>query len=103
VANLCRYHRKTMPAAAHPHYQVLSTEEKRTVQLLAPLLRLADGLDRRHEQRVTGVQCRVSDGNVTLRLRGDGDIDLEHWAAARAGDAFREVYGLPLEVERIRP
>jgi exopolyphosphatase/guanosine-5'-triphosphate,3'-diphosphate pyrophosphatase len=91
-----------MPSSTHGNYQALTAEEKRTVQLLAPVLRLADGLDRRHDQRVAGVQCRVEDDRVTLRLTGDGDIDLEQWAATRAGDTFREVYGIPLAVERSR-
>ena len=102
IANLSRYHRKAMPVAAHANLQALGAEEKRALLLLAPLLRLADNLDRRHEQRVRALECRVKDGQVEIRLEGSGDIDLERWAAERAGGAFREVYGKALALIEVR-
>ena len=93
IANLCRYHRKAMPAPAHANYLGLTTEEKRAVTLLVPILRLADNLDRSHDQRVSAVNCQVKDGQVAIRVSASGDIDLEQWAAERAAETFRQVYG----------
>jgi O-acetylhomoserine/O-acetylserine sulfhydrylase-like pyridoxal-dependent enzyme len=42
VANLCRYHRKSPPSAAHSQFQALDAEGKRAINMLTPLLRLAD-------------------------------------------------------------
>jgi exopolyphosphatase/guanosine-5'-triphosphate,3'-diphosphate pyrophosphatase len=100
IANLCRYHRKAMPTPAHANNLGLGADEKRAVQLLAPILRLADNLDRSQEQRVESVVCQVADGQVTLRLQGSSDIDLEQWAAERAGEAFRQVYGKTVVVAK---
>ena len=96
IANLCRYHRKAMPVPAHANFQTLGAEEKRIITLLAPILRLADNLDRSHEQRIRALECQVRENEVVIRLTGGGDIDLEQWAAERTGEVFRQVYGKPV-------
>jgi len=100
VASLCRYHRKSLPSPVHNAYQSLAPEERRMLLSMIPLLRLADNLDRGHEQRVSGVECRLRDGEVTIEVRAHGDIDLEQWGAERAGEAFRQVYNREIRVVR---
>jgi exopolyphosphatase/guanosine-5'-triphosphate,3'-diphosphate pyrophosphatase len=102
IAALCRFHRKAMPALGHEAFQSLSTTERKIVILLVPLLRLADSLDRSHEQRVDALECRIEDGNVILRLRSAADTDLEIWAGERAAEIFRQVYSHPLSLEKAR-
>jgi exopolyphosphatase/guanosine-5'-triphosphate,3'-diphosphate pyrophosphatase len=96
VASLCRYHRKAMPSADHASTRALNAEEKRAVVLLAPLLRVADSLDRSHEQRIESIECRIEPGQVVIEPAFSGDIDLEAWATERAAAVFREVYNLPI-------
>jgi exopolyphosphatase/guanosine-5'-triphosphate,3'-diphosphate pyrophosphatase len=102
VATLCRYHRKSTPAARHEGLAALDDDQKRTIQLLTPLLRLADGLDRGHEQRVEEIECQVRSGAIVVLLRSSRDTDLEQWAAERVAPAFLEAYGVPLNVARAR-
>lgn len=102
VATLCRYHRKSPPVARHEGLAALDDDRKRTIQLLTPLLRLADGLDRGHEQRVDEIECRLRNGAIVVMLRSSRDTDLEQWAAERIAPAFLEAYGLPLNVARAR-
>ncbi|HUS05587.1 MAG TPA: Ppx/GppA phosphatase family protein [Bryobacteraceae bacterium] len=102
VGLLCRYHRKSMPSPRHEQFQSLSADDKRTLQMLAPLLRIADGLDSGREQKVEEVECQLNNGAVSLVVRGEGDLDLETWAAERAGDVFRQVYNLPLTLVRAK-
>jgi len=102
VANLCRYHRKALPASHHPNQKPLSSEEMQVVVRLIPLLRLADSLDRSHAQRIESVECRIQDGTVTVQLLSPGDIDLELWAADQAAEAFRQVYKVPVVFARKR-
>ena len=103
IANLCRFHRKAMPATDHATLDTLNAEEKRALILLTPLLRIADNLDRSHTERVETLECSLRDGQVLLKLGSKGDIDLEQWAAERAADAFRDVYGRDVILSRIRP
>jgi exopolyphosphatase / guanosine-5'-triphosphate,3'-diphosphate pyrophosphatase len=102
IAALCRYHRRSLPSPEHSAFQALTAEEKRTMMLLFPILRLADNLDRGHDQGIRGVECRLRNGQVCLELRAQGDIDLEQWAAERAATAFEQVYQRPIAVTQAR-
>ncbi len=102
VALLCRFHRKSMPAARHQAFEAFNPEIRRSVLLLTPLLRLADSLDRSHEQRLEGMRVEARNSGVTIELASESDADLELWAASRVADVFREVYQLPLAVVRAK-
>jgi exopolyphosphatase/guanosine-5'-triphosphate,3'-diphosphate pyrophosphatase len=93
VANLCRYHRKALPAADHSNLRPLAPEDRQVLLRLIPLLRLADGLDRSHTQSVQRVNCAVINGEIGLELEYSADIDLDLWAAERLSALFLEVYG----------
>ena len=101
VANLCRYHRKSMPTALHPTYQSLPPEDQRVVLLLSPLLRLADALDRSRNQIVERLSCQIRNTEVTLELHCQGNPDLELWAAGRVADLFREIYTYRLLLAKV--
>src|SRR3954451_19576802 len=102
IAALCRYHRKALPSPDHNSYQALSPEEKRLVTMAIPILRLSDNLDRSHAQRVASVECKYRDGKVLLQVHSAGDIDLETWAADRAGDPFRQIYNRELAIATVK-
>jgi exopolyphosphatase/guanosine-5'-triphosphate,3'-diphosphate pyrophosphatase len=103
IALLCRYHRKSMPSARHQPFQELSDEDKRVVVRLAPLLRLADSLDRSHRQLVDSMECHIRNGDVFVRLRSSADTDLDEWAGERAAEIFEQVYGRRLALVKERP
>ncbi|HLH03233.1 MAG TPA: Ppx/GppA phosphatase family protein [Bryobacteraceae bacterium] len=102
IAALCRFHRKSMPQPRHSHFQALEADSKRAVLSLAPLLRIADALDRGHEQKVKQVSSVMRDGVLSLVVEGEGDPDLEVWAANEAAEAFQEAYGKALTVQRAK-
>ena len=58
IAQIARYHRKSEPKQSHPPFAALSAGDQRLVRSLAGVLRVAIGLDRRHEGRVGGVARR---------------------------------------------
>ncbi len=99
IATLCRFHRKSMPAARHEMFQTLPVEDKHTVNYLTPLLRIADGLDSGQEQRIERMEVQIKSGVAMVTLDGR-DMDLELWAAERAAESFRQVYGVPLFAKR---
>ena len=102
IALLCRYHRKSMPAPRHTPFQAFNAEARRAITLLAPLLRIADSLDRSHDQRVGELQVQLRNGSVTLALESQTDADLEMWAAERVADAFRQTYETSLTLTRMK-
>ena len=101
IANLCRYHRKAPPMPEHPNWQTLDAEARRAVLALAPILRLADSIDRSRDQRVERVVCTIRENDVLIELISNKDIDLEIWATERTNDFFRSVYGRPLTVKSL--
>ncbi len=102
IGNLCRHHRKSVPGSRHEQFQVMRAEERRAILLLIPLLRLADSLDRTHDQRVESLECQVRDANVVIYLRSTADTDLDQWAGERVAEVFEQVYERPLAVVRAR-
>ena len=102
IAALCRFHRKSLPQPKHAYFDSLQPESRRLVGVLTPLLRLADSLDRSHEQRVQRLRGSSKDGNLSVLVESDQDVDFELWAANEASKAFREIYGRPLQVQRAR-
>jgi exopolyphosphatase/guanosine-5'-triphosphate,3'-diphosphate pyrophosphatase len=102
IAALCRFHRKSMPQVRHSHFQALEPDSRKTVNGLAPLLRIADALDRGHEQKVLDVVAKMKDGTVELAVQGAQDSDLEVWAANEAAKTFRDVYSRPILVTRAK-
>jgi len=102
IAALCRFHRKSLPYPAHPQFQTLDAESKRLVLNLAPLLRIADALDRGHEQKVQDIASVTKDSTVTLVVQAEQDANLEIWAANEAAIRFRELYPTAITVRRAR-
>jgi exopolyphosphatase/guanosine-5'-triphosphate,3'-diphosphate pyrophosphatase len=102
IALLCRYHRKAMPAPRHSPFQAVDSDARRAITLLVPLLRIADSLDRSHEQRVSDLQVHFRNGSVTLALDSGALPDLEMWAVERIADVFRETYQATLSLTTVK-
>ncbi|HVT95745.1 MAG TPA: Ppx/GppA phosphatase family protein [Bryobacteraceae bacterium] len=103
VAALCRYHRKAAPTMRHPVFESFDADTRRAIVLLAPLLRLADSLDRSHDQRVAHLDVQWRNGTIALALSSPADMDLEIWAAERNFNLFREVYQMPITLVKAKP
>ncbi len=98
VANLVRYHRKSTPGADDPNFKALPQKDRITVTKLSALLRLADGMDIRHGNRVAGASLEQGKKAWQLSLRGKGDLMLEKWALDKRRVLFEEVFGVPLRI-----
>ena len=86
VAQTARYHRKKLPDAAHPAYQALSAAGRRTVDLLAGILRVADALDRSHAARVAEVRAQVGPGEIVLFVTPAGEWEAERRTVEKKKD-----------------
>ncbi len=94
VALVARYHRRAETRRSHYLYRDLSHPGRRRVERLAALLRIADSLDREHLQRVHGVEARVREHRLELRLERRGRLLLEQWALRKKGKLFARLFGL---------
>lgn len=99
VALVARYHRHSGPSLEHRAYANLATKDRIRVCKLAALLRVADALERTHEQRVSDITFRREPGRLRMRLPGLGDTAVERLAMASKGDLFEKVFGLTVTID----
>jgi len=100
VANIARYHRKAEPKKKHKAFAGLSPQSRDLVCRLAAILRLADGLDRAHENAVTDVEATTNTRELCMiGIYGYGDISYAAWGAERKARLFEDVYGVKLRFE----
>jgi exopolyphosphatase / guanosine-5'-triphosphate,3'-diphosphate pyrophosphatase len=101
IANLARYHRKTMPKKKHEGYQSLSRENKLLVSQLGSILRVAIALDRRTIGAVQEIKCDFQSATGTLNLQifpntpGD-DCQLELWSLDFKKSWFEQEFHMKL-------
>jgi exopolyphosphatase / guanosine-5'-triphosphate,3'-diphosphate pyrophosphatase len=106
IANLARYHRKTMPKKKHEGYQTLSRENKLLVTQLGSILRVAIALDRRTIGAVKEIKCNFNSMTRTLNLQlspatiGD-DCQLELWSLDFKKAWFEQEFDMKLLAQTI--
>jgi len=100
IANVARYHRGPLPKERHEDYAALNGADRETVRMLAAILRLADALDRAHENRVTDVRCQRDGQGIHMQLKSSANCDREIFAAEQKRDLFEEVFGARLIFSR---
>jgi exopolyphosphatase/guanosine-5'-triphosphate,3'-diphosphate pyrophosphatase len=99
MANVARYHRRALPKKKHTGYRALSPADRKLVSRLGGILRLADGLDRRRTQQVSGLRCMQRNDTFYLTLRGKGALSVEaHWGLEK-GDLFMKAFDLGLSLK----
>ncbi len=93
VGSIARYHRKALPDLRHDHYAALSEEERHVVDVLAAMLRLADGLDSSHQRRVRDLVCKVTEKKITVQCMVQGEALEEQKAGEGRSDLMGLVFG----------
>jgi exopolyphosphatase/guanosine-5'-triphosphate,3'-diphosphate pyrophosphatase len=97
VAAVVRYHnRKAEPSDNHASYSALNNSDKRLASRLASILRIAEGLDHSHRQRVSSVQAKFQRGAVGLQLVARGDAAEDVRDATRSAELFEHEFRVRL-------
>jgi len=92
IANVARYHRKSLPKNKHENFVRLSASDRLLVRRLGGILRLADGLDRRRKRLVSALDCSLSSSTFTVKLKGGDDFSVELFGGQLKGDLFEEAF-----------
>ncbi|MGH7614067.1 MAG: HD domain-containing protein [Gemmatimonadales bacterium] len=93
IANVARYQRRAFPKKRHANLARLPRADRQLVRSLSAILRVADGLDRTHTQRVTAVGVETGRGRARLVLEAASDPQVELWEAERKAGLFAKVFG----------
>jgi exopolyphosphatase / guanosine-5'-triphosphate,3'-diphosphate pyrophosphatase len=103
IALVARYHRKSRPSDKHPEFAAVSAADQRLVRVLAGLLQVAIGLDRRHAASVRSVRVFLEDGLVRIEPVGEPgvDLDVEIYAARERSRLLAEGFGVDVRIEPV--
>jgi len=93
IALTARYHRKALPKPWHTLYASLSRTRRKTVDILAAILRVADGLDRSHTDAVCDVEIVLSDNRIEFLCRCRGNAGAELKFAKKKADLLERLFG----------
>ncbi|MGY2895232.1 Ppx/GppA phosphatase family protein [Deinococcus sp. UYEF24] len=96
VAQVARYHRKSVPKPSHPEYAALTPADQKRLAQLAAVLRVADGLDRSHAQSVRILDLQKTGRGLTLKVSGVHGLELG--GVTQKGDLWEQMFG-PLKIE----
>lgn len=96
VAAIARYHRASPPKPKHDAFSVLAREDRELVLALSAVLRITDGLDRTHTQRVHAVRLEHTpehDEPWIIHVEAESDPVVDIWGAERKSDVFHSFFG----------
>ncbi|MEL6492431.1 MAG: Ppx/GppA phosphatase family protein [Cyanobacteria bacterium J06621_3] len=105
IANVARYHRKSVPKKRHENYNNLPGKQaRRLVDQLSAILRVAVALDRARSQAITGVTATVDRKRrvVSLQLipsEPNNSCELELWNLGFKKTWFETVFGVQMEAQ----
>jgi exopolyphosphatase / guanosine-5'-triphosphate,3'-diphosphate pyrophosphatase len=100
IALIARYHRKSAPKPTHREFAAMAPDRQAVVRALAGLLRIAIGLDRRHEARVRSVAVHDRPPRLVIEVTAEPgvDIGLELYAANERKQLLEEVFARRIEI-----
>ncbi len=106
IAQIARYHRKSLPTMRHEALAELGDDARRTVTILAGILRIADNLDRTHRSHVADVELAAAKKRkrmtIGVRATEQADVSFELWSATRKTGLLAESLCWDVEIEEIR-
>lgn len=92
IAQVGRYHRKSLPRKKHDSFARLATKDRLLVKRLGGIVRLADGLDRRRHSMVTALDCSLSPSAFRVSLKGESDVSVELFGGRNNADLFETAF-----------
>lgn len=98
IANIARYHRGSLPKEKHLDFMQLGERERKGVMQLGAILRLAEALDRGHENRITNIKFKREKQQAILKLVCSEDCTIERQAVEQKKDLFEQAFDCNLIV-----
>ena len=93
IANIVRYHRRTLPKLTHNDYAALSHKNRMIVCKLAAILRIADSLDNNHRQNVEDINVTIKKKNINIEVKTTDSSLVEEYSFNVKKDLVEEFFG----------
>ena len=100
IANIARYHRKSMPKASHNNLDYLTSEQVKIVWMLGGILRIAEGIDRRQKAYINDLDIIISDKIYIIlkHIQSHESPDIELWGAIRRKEMLEKALNKKIEI-----
>ncbi len=92
ISLVARYHRKSLPKETHEGYATLDEENRKRVEMLSSILRIADALNRRHESKVESISCHIHTDMVIFDPKGIDDYTAEAGSFNKKNNLFEKAF-----------
>ena len=76
-----------------PEFRLLPRTSRMIILKLSAILRVADALDRTHQQKLIDFTINFAHDSLTFRVKGHTNLALEKLAVAQKSDLFENVFG----------
>jgi exopolyphosphatase/guanosine-5'-triphosphate,3'-diphosphate pyrophosphatase len=93
IGNIARYHRRALPSPDHVEHAQLAAEDRRIVDRLSGLLRVADALDYGHLSSVERIRVSWKGRRALFHVTARRECRAEIERAVRKADLFERVFG----------
>ena len=103
IASLVRYHRKSLPKPTHPEWAEASLAMRAKIEGLAGILRVADGLDRRHLGIVNSLTVELIENDAHVSVEATQDVAPEIAGARFKAELLERSFGVTLWFETPPP
>ncbi len=102
IGSIARYHRGSLPDLKHDHFKALGHEEREVVLTLSAILRVADGLDYYHRNRIRDIRASFSKKTIKLDcLVKRANVNDEISAAENKGDLLQKIFNRSLKIKML--
>lgn len=99
IAQVARYHRRTVPRTDHVDYMAFPREERLLINKLAAILRVANALDRGHWQQMSDFTVDRQGRDFVLYVKDAGDLILERHTVTGRSDLFEDIFGMRVRID----
>jgi len=101
VACNSRYHRKSTPRDDHDGWMQLDSSEKKIVEKLASILRIADALDAPHDQGVKWLKCQWGPNKVQIHAELKNGNELDQNTIQDKARMFENIFKMTVTVSTV--
>ncbi|AOY75685.1 HD domain-containing protein [Clostridium formicaceticum] len=94
IANIAKYHSTLTPTINHKNFNRLSHDDRVIIAKLVSIIRIADALDRSHQQKVKNIEVKLQENKMIIKATTAEEILLEEWTFEAKSFFFQEVFGI---------
>jgi exopolyphosphatase/guanosine-5'-triphosphate,3'-diphosphate pyrophosphatase len=96
------FHRKKKPKHSHPYLANLPKPDRQAVRVMATLLRIAEALDRSHQNAVISARFSAKDQKIVyLDIKSEKDNRLELWRLSSHNPLFARVFKKEFSIRQL--